>query len=75
MMTVEFSAPVSSIFPNYREAVQVQLLWPQLQAAEHTGGAPGPLPQLLTEPGITAGGRRSKPRYSATAVEEQALRN
>lgn len=59
---------VSSIFSNYREAVQVQLLWPQLQAAEHAGGAPGSLPQLPPEPGVTAGSQRTQRRYSAVAV-------
>lgn len=46
------------------------LLWPQLQAAEHPGGAPGPLPQLSTESGVPAGSQHTKPRYSATAGEE-----
>lgn len=54
---------VSSIFSNYREAVQVQLLWTQLQAAEHARGAPGSLPQLPTEPGLAAGSQRANHRY------------
>lgn len=54
---------VPSLLSNCRKAIQVQLLWPKLQAAEHPGGAPWALPQLLTESGVAAAIQCTEYRY------------
>lgn len=45
-----------SLLPYRGQALQVQLLRAQLQAAEHAGGAQGALPQLPAEPARGAAG-------------------
>ncbi|XP_061300139.1 zinc finger protein Eos isoform X2 [Pezoporus flaviventris] len=44
------------LLPYGGQALQVQLLRPQLQAAEHAGGAQGAVPQLPAEPAPGAAG-------------------